>query len=62
MTFRELYVGQSFDWIDDANPSHVSFWGRCEKKSERTYTRWGHSTPVYRVGTINATVFHVGPP
>lgn len=60
-TFEQLDVGQSFDWIDDANPSRVSFWHRCVKTSARTYRSYenGHT---YTVGTIKAQVFHPGVP
>ena len=61
MKFRDLDVGQSFDWINDAEPMLPSFWDRCEKTSQRTY-RSLSTNHKYRVGSINATVHHPGVP
>lgn len=66
--FRDLAIGQTFDFIDDSRPHLNSFFERCTKISARSYTWQGwdwenggkrdYST---RVGTINAGVFHWGP-
>ena len=53
MTFKELKVGQWFDFI---TPTGTSFYGRCRKLSTRRYESDGH---IYRVGTIHAEVYHV---
>jgi len=65
--FRDLAVGQHFDFVDDSR-SFNSFFGRCHKLSARTYgwyvTDWekaGNPLKVItsRVGSINVQVFHV---
>ncbi len=60
MKFRELAIEQTFDWIDDANPLRNSFFEQCRKVSARKYVGLTNSRE-YRVGTINAAVFHVEP-
>jgi hypothetical protein len=55
--FRDLSVGQSFDWIDDCRIGSNSFYLRCSKRSTRTYT--DSTGMVHRVGSINANVYHV---
>jgi hypothetical protein len=55
MTFKELAIGQTFDWISG---NMDSFFNRCTKVSARKYTDGIH---VYRVGTIHAEVYHVAP-
>lgn len=66
--FRELAIGQTFDFVDDSRPGDNSFFHRCHKLSARTYgwhvTDWetpGNPLKVItsRVGTINVRVFHV---
>jgi hypothetical protein len=56
MRFRDLAIGQEFDW---RGPSiyHQSFTGRCWKISPRRYRCQGGF--VHTVGTINATVYNV---
>jgi hypothetical protein len=58
--FRDLAIGTSFDFVDDANPGTTSFWLRVTKGGTRRYT--DEAGVQYRVGSINARVFHVGPP
>ena len=54
--FRDVAIGQSFDWIGGAYPS---FFKRCTKTSARTYyDEDGHK---HSVGSINAVVYHVTP-
>ena len=59
-TFRDLAIGQTFDFVDDGATYH-SFLHRCTKVSPRCYT-WltVHGPYRSRVGTINVEVFHVG--
>ena len=57
-TFKELAIGQTFDWIDDANPSRNSFFARCIKVSVRKYVAID-TGKEYAVGSINAVVYHV---
>jgi hypothetical protein len=60
MKFKDLKVGQTFDFIDDANPQRNSFYARCKKVSARTYQNISLTSPqTFRVGSINAYVFHV---
>lgn len=66
MRFRDLAIGDTFDWINDARPSWTSFHHRCVKVSARRY-RAVHDmngdlaadAPSMTVGTINASVFHI---
>lgn len=58
--FRELPIGASFDWINDANPMFNSFYLRCVKTSERTYV--DETGLRHRVGSIHANVYHVEMP
>jgi hypothetical protein len=59
MQFRDLAEQQTFDFINDAEPRLTSFWERCVKTGPRTYA--SVDTGVrYRVGSIDAQVFHPG--
>ena len=60
--FRDLSIGQEFDFIDDENPMYNSFYTRCVKTSARKYENADGSVNVisYTVGSINAKVYHVG--
>lgn len=58
MKFKDLAIGQEFDWINPAAPSFNSFYLRCHKTGERTYEDSQLNT--HKVGTIHADVFHVG--
>jgi hypothetical protein len=55
--FRELSIGDQFDWIDPNHPSHNSFYHPCVKTGPRTYK--SIKGMQYRVGSINAKVYHV---
>jgi hypothetical protein len=57
--FRNLTIGQSFDFVDAQNPLSVSFWDRCVKISKSQY-RSLNSGYVYTVGTVNVAVFNQG--
>lgn len=59
MRFRDLLIGDTFDWIDDANRMHNSFFARCVKTSPRKYEACADRSLHYTVGSINAKVFHV---
>jgi hypothetical protein len=55
--------GDTFDFIDDANPSLNSFYRRCTKTGQRSY-EWdshiaGQGRLAEHVGSIRAEVFHV---
>ena len=54
--FRDLAIGDTFDFVDDARIN--SFYERCKKTGPRTYQAIV-SESNYRVGSINANVFHV---
>ena len=54
MKFRDLKIGDSFDWI---GPKHPSFFLRCTKLSKRIYQ--DSTGYVHQVGSINAEVYHV---
>lgn len=53
--FRELSVGQTFDWIAP-DPTRTSFYLRCTKITARKYRDERGDT--HEVGTINAAVYH----
>jgi hypothetical protein len=58
--FRDLQVGDTFDFINDAEPGFNSFFARCTKLSERTYTYQANGQLVRnQVGSIYAPVFHI---
>ena len=61
--FRDLSIGQEFDFIDDENPMYNSFYTRCVKTGARKYeSAEGAGVGVsYTVGSINAKVYHVTP-
>lgn len=56
--FKDLQVGQTFDFIDENNVAINSFYDRCVKTSTRRYRslRTGQN---YVVGTIYVTVYNV---
>jgi hypothetical protein len=57
MKFRDLQIGQTFDWINDAKPFLNSFYHRCEKTSARGYK--DSNEVYYTVGSGKAEVYHV---
>lgn len=58
MEFRDLKIGQSFDFLNDAMPRYNSFFKRCTKTGFSTYE--DEDGDRHRVGTIKANVYHVG--
>lgn len=58
MKYRDLAVGDTFDWINP-DAAFNSFFLRCTKTSEREYI--DENGMDHRVGSINAPVFHVTP-
>ena len=63
MRFKNLLVGQEFDWIDPDKPlSEISFTRPCKKVSVRKYrTTGGGPIEEFQVGAIDARVFNVKP-
>lgn len=70
LRFRDLAIGQTFDFVDDSRPGYNSFFGRVRKITSRSYVLASFDTTAYspnryrssdvmRVGSINARVFHV---
>lgn len=59
LKFRDLHQNESFDWVDPTPGARNSFFDRCYKTGPRTYRAFG-TERSYRVGSINASVFHVG--
>ena len=60
MKFRDLAVGQTFDFISPAANAQNSFFRPCMKISKRKYRTIGGGTiQTYQVGTIDCEVFHV---
>ena len=60
--FRDLLIGDTFDFIDDNNRLMNSFYDRCVKTSSRTYKSIElnpHYDGKSQVGSINAIVHHV---
>jgi hypothetical protein len=58
MLFRNLQVGDTFDFIADDRPT--TFFARCTKVSARKYTYDGVRPDVTaRIGSINCPVWHV---
>lgn len=67
MKFRDLSVGQWFDFVEDGS-IYNSFYCRCQKVAARHY-RWRNTircslSPqkwlMTRVGSINVDVYHAG--
>jgi len=62
MKFKDLLIGDTFDFMDEENPTHNNFFARCEKISKRKYA-WGRmefgGRPESQVGNINVMCFHV---
>lgn len=56
MKFKELKVGDSFDWISP-NRIYNSFFLRCVKTGLNSYV--DEDGKKHKVGSINAEVFHV---
>ena len=57
MKFRDLHIGDSFDFVNDDKPTWNSFFKRCWKNASRRYV--DSDGIQHRVGSINADVYHV---
>lgn len=60
LRFRDLMIGQTFDFVDPALGRFNSYYRRVVKTSTRSYTEVDNAHNTYRVGSIDAPVFHVG--
>ena len=60
MQFRDLSIGTTFDFIDDAHPTWASFYDKCRKVSARAYVSLKTGTQ-YKIGSISAKVYHIEP-
>ena len=56
-SFKNLRVGETFDWVDEQHPSFNSFFKPCVKTSIRTYTDF--DGVKHQVSSIKSKVFHV---
>jgi len=60
MRFRDLAIGQTFDFIDPQAGTKNSFFHRCRKISNRSYrTAEDAGAPIMRIGTVACRVFNV---
>jgi len=55
--FKDLNIGDNFDWVNDDEPQWNSFFHPCVKTSTRKYIDYYGQD--YTVGSINAIVYHV---
>jgi len=64
MYFKDLAIGQTFDFVGPDSSDHVYyFFARCTKVSTSHYT-WQHhdgTTLQSEVGSVYALVYHVEP-
>lgn len=58
MTFKDLAIGDSFDFMDPESLRN-SFSHRCTKLSSRTYSYGVRREFKATVGTVKARVYHV---
>lgn len=58
-TFSALEIGDTFDFVNMSQPMMNSFYRRCVKISLRRYQVIEEPKTVYRIGSINARVYHV---
>lgn len=56
LKFKDLHVGDKFDFIDDAHPENNSFYARCTTTATRMYRANNRN---YLVGSTNVRVYHV---
>lgn len=56
-TFKNLSIGDSFDFINDLTPGYNSFFKRCTKISARKYK--DETGTVYQVGSTKTAVYHI---
>jgi len=62
MKFKDLAVGQRFDFINDGAKGYFtfnSFRDRCAKISARKYCSLDRAMPDMQVGSVNVIVYHV---
>jgi len=57
--FKDLKIGDTFDFVDDKAIGYNSFFERCTKITARKYK--SETDVIYRVGKITCEVFHVVP-
>ena len=57
LKFRDVAINEPFDFI--APGLRNTFFDRCFKTGARTYRSFS-TNQEYRIGSINAEVFHVG--
>ena len=57
--FRQLAIGDTFDFVNMSQPMMNSFYRRCIKISARKYQAIEDPKDVYTVGSISARVYHV---
>ena len=57
--FRQLAIGDTFDFVNMSQPMMNSFYRRCVKISTRKYQAIEDPKDIYSVGSISARVYHV---
>jgi len=57
MKFSDLLIGDTFDFINEENPMHNSFFLRCKKISKKCYSYEGVKSN--KIGSKNAICYHV---
>lgn len=61
VTFADLAVDDTFDWINPNGGAYNSFFKRCRKIDRFRYVAIDCATEKYRVGSLSARVYHVLP-
>jgi hypothetical protein len=56
-TFRDLKIGQTFDFVNEDDIQHVSFFIKCRKVGIRKYTAKDYT---HEIGEMDCKVYHVG--
>lgn len=59
--FKDLSIGDTFDFVNMAQPTMNSFYRRCVKVSTRKYQAIEEPKTMYQVGSVSARVYHVEP-
>lgn len=58
--FKDLEVGDTFDWINDAVREKITCFDRFVKNGRRSYKNiTTGSIEIMKVGTVEVQVFHV---
>ena len=60
MKFKDLKIGEEFDFIKPNNVGYNSFFDRCRKVSDRRYISTYTGTELC-VGSVNCKVYNVTP-